>query len=282
MKDDDFDDTSEPELTEELTEDEQALLEEMPALTGVGGAGPTRRTFLGQTIAGGLGFFALDLLELEKAFAALGPSPGAVAAAGAAAENLVKVALKVNGATKTLEIDSRVVLLDALRERLALTGTKKGCDQGQCGACTVLVDGRRVLSCLTLAASCEGREVTTIEGLAKGDELHPMQAAFIKHDGFQCGYCTPGQICSAVALLEEARSGDVSHVTEDVTATTTRLTDDEIRERMSGNICRCGAYPGIVAAIQEVHSGRETQHTWRFADEDQLARVRKEDANETV
>jgi xanthine dehydrogenase YagT iron-sulfur-binding subunit len=277
--DDDFDDTSEPELTP----DEEALLEEMPTLTGVG---QTRRTFLGQAIAGGLGFFALDLLELEKVFAAVSPSPGAATAAGPAVENLVKVALKVNGATKTLEIDSRVVLLDALRERLALTGSKKGCDQGQCGACTVLVDGRRVLSCLTLAATLEGREVTTIEGLAQGDELHPMQAAFIKYDGFQCGYCTPGQICSAIGLLAEARRGDVSHVTEDVTATTTRLegglTDDEIRERMSGNICRCGAYPGIVAAIQEVHSGRQTQHTWRFVDEDQLARVRKEDADEAV
>jgi xanthine dehydrogenase YagT iron-sulfur-binding subunit len=271
---DDFDDTSEPELTK----DEEALLEEMPALTGVG---QTRRAFLGQTIAGSLGFFALDLLELEKAFAALSPSPGA-AAAGPAAENLVKVALKVNGAAKTLELDSRVVLLDALRERLGLTGSKKGCDQGQCGACTVLVDGRRVLSCLTLTASVEGREVTTIEGLAKGDELHPMQAAFIKYDGFQCGYCTPGQICSAVGLLEEARRGHVSHVTEDVTVTTTRLSDDEIRERMSGNICRCGAYPKIVAAIQEVHSGRQTAQTWRFADEEQLARVRKEDADEAV
>jgi len=270
---DDLDDTSEPELTE----DEEALLEKMPGLTGVG---PTRRTFLGQTMAGSLGFFAFDLLELEKAFAAL-TSPDAVSAAGSA-ENLVKVAFKVNGATKTLELDSRVVLLDALRERLELTGSKKGCDQGQCGACTVLVDGRRVLSCLTLTATLEGREVTTIEGLAKGDDLHPMQAAFIKYDGFQCGYCTSGQICSAVALLEEARRGDVSHVTEDVTVTTTRLTDDQIRERMSGNICRCGAYPGIVAAIQEVHSGRQSQHTWRFVDEDQLARVRKEDASEAV
>jgi xanthine dehydrogenase YagT iron-sulfur-binding subunit len=272
---DDFDETSEPELTA----DEEALLAEMPALTGVG---QTRRTFLGQAIAGSLGFFAADLLAIEQAVAAASPSPGAVAAAGSAVENLVKVVLKVNGATKTLDLDSRVVLLDALRERLALTGSKKGCDQGQCGACTVLVDGRRVLSCLTLAASVEGREVTTIEGLAEGDRLHPVQAAFIKYDGFQCGYCTPGQICSAVGLLEEARRGDVSHVTEDVAATTTRLTDDEIRERMSGNICRCGAYPGIVAAIQEVHSGRETKHTWRFVDEEQLARVRREDARETV
>ena len=273
--DDDFDETSEPELTE----DEEALLEEIPGLTGVG---QTRRTFLGQAIAGGLGLFALDLLELEKVFAAVSPSPGAAVAAGPAAENLVKVALKVNGATKTLELDSRMVLLDALRERLELTGSKKGCDQGQCGACTVIVDGRRVLSCLTLAATIEGKEVTTVEGLAKGDQLHPMQAAFIKYDAFQCGYCTPGQICSAVALLDEARRGDISHVTEDVGANMTQLTDDQIRERMSGNICRCGAYPGIVAAIQEVHSGRETQHTWRFVDEEQLARVRREDGYETV
>jgi xanthine dehydrogenase YagT iron-sulfur-binding subunit len=176
-----------------------------------------------------------------------------------------------------------MVLLDALRERLELTGTKKGCDQGQCGACTVLVDGRRVLSCLTLAATVEGKEVTTVEGLAKGDELHPVQTAFIKYDGFQCGYCTPGQICSAVGMLAEARRGDVSHVTEDVNASTTRLTDDEIRERMSGNICRCGAYPGIVAAIREVHTGRESARTWRFVEEEELARVRKEwEADETV
>ncbi|MDQ3283821.1 MAG: 2Fe-2S iron-sulfur cluster-binding protein [Acidobacteriota bacterium] len=272
---DDFDETSEPDLSD----DEQALLDEMPSLTDVG---HTRRTFLGTTIAGSLGLFALDLLAQEQALAALAPAADAVFANGAAAENVIKVAMKVNGAAKTLELDSRVVLLDALRERLELTGTKKGCDQGQCGACTVLVDGRRVLSCLTLAATVEGKDVTTIEGLAKGDQLHPMQAAFIKYDGFQCGYCTPGQICSAVGLLDEARRGDVSHATADVTQTTTRLSDDEIRERMSGNICRCGAYPKIVAAIQEVHSGRQTQHTWRFVDEEQLARVRKEDGIETV
>ncbi len=273
---DDFDETSGPELTA----DEEALLEEMPALTDVGQA---RRTFLGQTISGGLGLFALMLLEHEKALAALGASPDAVFAPAPAVENPVKVVLRVNGAAKTLEVDSRVVLLDALRERLELTGTKKGCDQGQCGACTVLVDGRRVLSCLTLAATCEGKEVTTVEGLAKGDELHPVQAAFIKYDGFQCGYCTPGQICSAVGMLEEARRGDVSHVTEDVTAKTTRLTDDEIRERMSGNICRCGAYPGIVAAIREAHSGRESARTWRFVEEEELVPVRKEwEADETV
>ncbi|HEY9282870.1 MAG TPA: 2Fe-2S iron-sulfur cluster-binding protein [Pyrinomonadaceae bacterium] len=265
---DDFDETSGPELTA----DEEALLKEMPALTDVGQA---RRAFLGQTLACGLGAFALMLLEKEQALAALAASPDAVFAPAPALENPVRVLLKVNGAAKTLEVDSRMVLLDALRERMELTGTKKGCDQGQCGACTVLVDGRRVLSCLTLAATCEGKEVTTVEGLARGDELHPVQAAFIKYDGFQCGYCTPGQICSAVALLEEARRGEVSHVTQDVAATTTRLTDDEIRERMSGNICRCGAYPGIVAAIKEAHSGKESARTWRFVGEEELARVRK-------
>src|ERR671917_1705621 len=273
---DEFNETSEPELTA----DEEALLKEMPTLTDVGQA---RRTFLGQTIAGSLGAFALMLLEKERALAALAASPGAVFAPAPALENPVRVVLKVNGAAKTLEVDSRMVLLDALRERLELPGTKKGCDQGQCGACTVLVHGRRVLSCLTLAAQVEGREVTTIEGLAKGDELHPVQAAFIKYDGFQCGYCTPGQVCSAVGMLAEVRRGEVSHVTEDVGATTTRLTDDEIRERMSGNICRCGAYPGIVAAIKEAHSGRESARTWRFVEESELARVRKEwEADETV
>jgi xanthine dehydrogenase YagT iron-sulfur-binding subunit len=270
---------TDPAESDELTEDEKALLDEMPALTG--GVGPSRRAFLGQTVAGSLGLFGLDLLELERSLATLAPSPEAVTAA-TAAENAVRVSLNVNGVRRTLDLDSRVVLLDALRERLKLTGSKKGCDQGQCGACTVLVDGRRVLSCLTLTATLEGKQVTTVEGLARGEELHPMQTAFIKYDAFQCGYCTPGQICSAVGLLEEARRGEVSHVTEDVSVTTTQLADDEIRERMSGNICRCGAYPGIVAAIQEVHSGRQTEHTWRFVDEQRLARVRQEDANETV
>jgi xanthine dehydrogenase YagT iron-sulfur-binding subunit len=278
---DDFDATSPPELADEdepLTEDEEALLKEMPTLADVG---QSRRTFLGQTIAGGLGLFAFDLLDLERALAALPTSPEAVHAASAA-ENVVRVAFSVNGVRRTLDLDSRVVLLDALRERLKLTGSKKGCDQGQCGACTVLVGGRRVLSCLTLTVTLEGNQVTTVEGLARGDELHPMQAAFIKYDAFQCGYCTPGQICSAVGLLEEARRGEVSHVTEDVSVTATRLADDEIRERMSGNICRCGAYPGIVAAIQEVHSGRRTAETWRFVDEQRLAQVREEGANAAV
>ncbi len=259
----------------DLTADEAALLREMPSLADVG---PSRRQFLGQTVAGGLGMFALDLLALERTLGAMPPSPAAVYATQPAG-NAVRVAFRVNGAARTLDLDPRVVLLDALRERLALTGTKKGCDQGQCGACTVLVDGRRVLSCLTLAATLEGKEVTTIEGLADGDRLHPMQAAFIRHDGFQCGYCTPGQICSAVGLLAEARRGEVSHVSEsvgDAGAGPVLLSDDEIRERMSGNLCRCGAYPGIVAAIQEVHSGRQASRTWRFADERQLADARRE------
>jgi xanthine dehydrogenase YagT iron-sulfur-binding subunit len=268
-------------LPTELSADEAALLQEMPALNDVGQA---RRTFMMQTGGGGIGLFAANLLATESALAQLPPVPGA-ASAPVVAQNVVKVSFQVNGMPQTLALDSRVVLLDALRERLALTGSKKGCDQGQCGACTVLVDGQRVLSCLTLAATLQGREVTTIEGLAKGDQLHPMQAAFIKHDGFQCGYCTSGQICSAVGMLGEAQRGQVSHVTENVGKTTTRLTDDEIRERMSGNICRCGAYPGIVAAIQEVHSGRQAAQTWGFATETQLAMAtnpQQEDGHATV
>lgn len=157
----------------------------------------------------------------------------------------------VNGGARELDLDNRTTLLDALREHLHLTGTKKGCDHGQCGACTVIVDGRRINSCLTLAIMHEGGEITTIEGLGTPGNLHPMQAAFVKHDGFQCGYCTPGQICSSVAVLEEIKAGIPSHVTDDLTAET-ELTDNEIRERMSGNICRCGAYPNIVAAINDV------------------------------
>jgi xanthine dehydrogenase YagT iron-sulfur-binding subunit len=161
--------------------------------------------------------------------------------------------LTINGKQHQLTIDPRTTLLDLLREDLHLTGTKKGCDHGQCGACTVLANGRRINSCLSLALTHEGDQITTIEGLAQGDQLHPVQAAFLEHDGFQCGYCTPGQICSAVALLQEARRGDASYVTADLRKIgTAELNANEIRERMSGNICRCGAYPGIVAAVQSV------------------------------
>jgi xanthine dehydrogenase YagT iron-sulfur-binding subunit len=273
---DEIDETSESALTA----DEEALVAEMPGLTNVGQA---RRTFLAQMSASAVGVLAIQMLAEQDVLANFAPSREAVFAPLVADENPVTITLRINGVSQAVTLDSRVTLLDTLRERLELTGTKKGCDQGQCGACTVIVDGRRVLSCLTLAATVEGRDVTTIEGLAKGDHLHPVQAAFIKYDGFQCGYCTPGQICSAVALLEEAKRGEVSHVTADVTAPITQLTDDEIRERMSGNICRCGAYPKIVAAIQEAHSGRETARTWRFVDDEDLARVRKgENTDEAV
>jgi xanthine dehydrogenase YagT iron-sulfur-binding subunit len=166
-----------------------------------------------------------------------------------------RVLLTVNGQTCSLDVDNRTTLLDALREHLQLTGTKKGCDHGQCGACTVVVDGRRINSCLTLAVMHEGDRITTIEGLGTPDRLHPMQAAFVKHDGFQCGYCTPGQICSAVAVLEEIKAGVPSHVTADLLAPS-QVTALELRERMSGNICRCGAYSNIVEAITEVSGGK--------------------------
>jgi xanthine dehydrogenase YagT iron-sulfur-binding subunit len=181
-----------------------------------------------------------------------------VAAKGAAAQSSgeemnfkTSVSFKVNGEMHDLELDNRTSLLDALREHLHLTGTKKGCDHGQCGACTVMVDGRRINSCLTLAVMHDGDEVTTIEGLGQPGNLHPMQAAFIKHDGFQCGYCTPGQICSSVAVLEEIKSNIPSHATADISAKV-EITAAEVRERMSGNICRCGAYSNILDAIAEV------------------------------
>jgi xanthine dehydrogenase YagT iron-sulfur-binding subunit len=168
--------------------------------------------------------------------AAMSSSAMAQSQTSGSAPGSIAVNLTVNGTRQTLSLDPRTTLLDALRERLDLTGTKKGCDQGQCGACTVLVDGRRVVSCLTLAVMKDGATVTTIEGLAKGDTLDPLQQAFIDHDAFQCGYCTPGQICSAAGLIAEGKAKSV----------------DEIRELMSGNICRCGAYPNIVAAIKQV------------------------------
>ena len=179
----------------------------------------------------------------------------------------VNTTVRVNGRTHELSIDSRLTLLDTLRDVLGLTGTKKGCDQGACGACTVIVDGQRTLSCLTLAAVCEGREIVTIEGLATGDELHPMQAAFLHCDGFQCGYCTPGQILSAVCAVQEVRAGVPSHVTPDVrqTVDSATLTDEEIRERMSGNLCRCGAYPNIVAALRQLLSADASAKADAFA-----------------
>lgn len=166
--------------------------------------------------------------------------------------------LTINGEAKQITVDTRVTLLDLLRDHLGMTGSKKGCDHGQCGACTVLVNGHRINSCLSLAVMHDGDQITTIEGIAQGNQLHPVQAAFIEHDGFQCGYCTPGQICSAVALLDEVKAGHPSFVTPHLSDVgTLELTDDEIRERMSGNLCRCGAYVGIVAAVRSAYEGRK-------------------------
>ena len=194
---------------------------------------PTRRRFLIRASAGAAAIAAVDGAQLFPA------AQAASVTLGARGPQPVSVVLNVNGISHTVAIEPRVTLLDALRERLDLTGTKKGCDQGTCGACTVLVDGKRVNSCLTLAIMTQGRAITTIEGLATGETLHPMQAAFLEHDGFQCGYCTPGQILSAVGLIAEKRPTD----------------DIGVREWMSGNICRCGAYANIVAAVQSVAGG---------------------------
>lgn len=196
-----------------------------------------------------------DVLSLSRTLLVL----GAVPATGIAAQaemppvrqvQTSRVGFKVNGKHHELELDNRTSLLDALREHLHLTGSKKGCDHGQCGACTMIVDGRRINSCLTLAVMHQGAEITTIEGLGTPERLHPMQAAFVRHDGFQCGYCTPGQICSAVATLQEIEQGVPSHVTQDLQGAPQR-SDAELRERMSGNICRCGAYSNIIEAINE-------------------------------
>jgi xanthine dehydrogenase YagT iron-sulfur-binding subunit len=184
-----------------------------------------------------------DAAAPDAAAQAPRPQPGTVPSS--------RVALEVNGKAHDLELDNRTSLLDVLREHLRLTGTKKGCDHGQCGACTVLVDGERINSCLTLAVMHPGAKVTTIEGLGTPTRQHPMQAAFVKHDGYQCGYCTPGQICSAVGALDEIQRGVPSHASVDLTARPL-LSADELRERMSGNICRCGAYSNIAEAITEV------------------------------
>ena len=192
--------------------------------------------------------------------AAAVPGAGSLAAtttspAESKAPVMAKTSLTVNGKVRELELDTRTTLLDALREHLHLTGTKKGCDHGQCGACTVIVEGRRINACLTLAVMHEGDTITTIEGLGTPEDLHPMQAAFVKHDGYQCGYCTPGQICSAVAVLDEIKAGIPSHASASLTSRP-RVTAAELRERMSGNICRCGAYSNIVDAISEVAGSR--------------------------
>ena len=197
-----------------------------------------------------------ELLVLSAASASALAAPADVMAQSASAPPirlpvLSKVSLTVNGRAFALDLDTRTTLLDVLREHLQLTGTKKGCDHGQCGACTVIVDGRRIYSCLTLAVMHEGARITTIEGLGTPARLHPMQAAFVKHDGYQCGYCTPGQICSAVAMLGELEAGVPSHVSSDLMAAP-EVTPTELRERMSGNICRCGAYSNIIDAVSEV------------------------------
>jgi xanthine dehydrogenase YagT iron-sulfur-binding subunit len=195
------------------------------------------------------------LLGTSAVGAAMGlgfDAPGEAAQGSPPSASTVKVHFTLNGMPRTLDVDPRVTLLDALRERLRLTGTKKGCDRGQCGACTVLVNGRRVNSCLTLAATIDGAKVTTIEGLATAGQLGAVQVAFLERDAFQCGYCTPGQVMSCVALLDEAKHGAASAVTADLRKQgAVALTDDEIRERMSGNICRCGAYVNIVAAVRD-------------------------------
>lgn len=220
-----------------------------------GAQGQTRREFLVNAAAVGAGLALNEIITRKAEASGVVNEPVKTALVQKpATSQLITVDLKINGETRSLNIDPRSSLLDTLREHVGLTGPKKGCDHGQCGACTVLADGKRINSCLTFALMYQGKEIVSIEGIAQEENLHPLQAAFIKHDGFQCGYCTPGQICSAVAMLEEHKAGWISCVTSDVTNASKKLPLDdlEIRERMSGNLCRCGAYPGILAAIKEV------------------------------
>ena len=200
-----------------------------------------------------------ELLKLSAGSATTLAAPAALGAVEpgdpARAPVMADIRLTVNGTPHALKLDTRVTLLDALREHLQLTGTKKGCDHGQCGACTVLLDGRRINACLSLAVMHDGAEITTIEGLGTPEALHPMQAAFMRHDGFQCGYCTPGQICSAVGVLKEIADGHPSHVSASLDGPV-QPSDEEIRERMSGNLCRCGAYSNIIEAIQDARGSR--------------------------
>ena len=252
----------------QLTPEEEKLFGDlMPEeLEEIVNSGLNRRHFMKLMSMAAAGLLASHLVGAEQLFARavdmdiedLPP---------VAIENGLTVNISVNNTKRKVLIDSRATLLDTMRERMGLTGSKKGCDHGQCGACTVIIDGNRVLSCLTLAATCEGKSVITIEGLAKDNVLNPMQTAFLKHDGFQCGFCTPGQICSAVALMKEAKEGQASFITADIRQDqkSVLLSDDEIAERMSGNICRCGAYPNIVAAIKEAQTGKNVEQTWLFA-----------------
>jgi xanthine dehydrogenase YagT iron-sulfur-binding subunit len=215
-------------------------MDEQDCVTGLNSIEVTRRTVI-ET-----GTTALLLTTLPRAALAAGPVDD-----NEPSPPPVTVELRINDHAHSLTLDPRTTLLDALREHLALTGSKKGCDHGQCGACTVLIEGRRINSCLTLAVMHDGQSITTIEGMALGDNLHPVQTAFVERDGFQCGYCTSGQICSAIGMLAESRLGMPSYVTENLARPAAELTDAEIRERMSGNICRCAAYPNIVAAIKQ-------------------------------
>ena len=209
----------------------------------------SRRNFLGRSLtAAGAAIAAPSLLKASQGH------NNQASAINLSSDRATTLDLVINGQVHTLNVEPRVTLLDALRENLGFTGSKKGCDHGQCGACTVLIDDQRIYSCLTLAVMQDGKEITTIEGLANGDTLHPVQTAFIDHDGFQCGYCTPGQICASVALLNEVKNGAVSYVTPDLNTPPhlATLSEAEIKERLSGNLCRCSAYNGIVAAVQQV------------------------------